>query len=235
MAMHHSFKLSYEHNHKDLMIMLVCMIIMNDAMPLFYKSRLGGECDLCCFLYGQSQPCCSLLEALLLIQQTCTLSCMIIKMTCHLPFHHSEQISSYIVLIELIQFMIITITIKALDVDNYEFVATSKNGFNGSLVEVGFCRHKKIHMIHRIITVSLNCLKIRRENKESEDRSIIIQVAYSDSHSQGSSTYSLLYACIPCAQGFEIIINGVAIAVIAASCSAIILYDIICILHITVI
>ena len=63
MAMHHSFKLSYKHNHKDLMIMLVCMIIMNDAMPLFYKSRLGGECDLCCFFYGYSQPCCSLLEA----------------------------------------------------------------------------------------------------------------------------------------------------------------------------
>ena len=128
---------------------------------------------------------------------------------------------------KLILFMIIIIIIKALDVDNYEFVATSKNGFNGSLVEVGFCRHKKIHMIHLIITVGLNCLKIRRENKESEDRSIIIQVAYSDSHSQGSSTYSLLYACIPCAQGFEIIINEVAIAVIAASCNVIILYDII--------
>ena len=39
------------------------MIIMNDALPLFGKSRLGGECDLCCFFYGYSQPCCSLLEA----------------------------------------------------------------------------------------------------------------------------------------------------------------------------
>ena len=29
------------------------------------------------------------------------------------------------------------------------------------------------------------------------------QVAYSDSYSQGSSTYSLLYACIPCAEGFS--------------------------------
>ena len=125
----------------------------------------------------------------------------------------------------------IIIVINAPDDNNYKFAATSKNGFNGSLVEVGFCRHKKIHMIHRIITVGLNCLKIRRENKECEDRSIIIQVAYSDSHSQGSSTYSLLYACIPCAQGFEIIINEVAIAVIAASCNVIILYDIIYISH----
>ena len=38
----------------------ICMI---DALPLFCKSRLGGECDLCCFFYGYSQPCCSLLEA----------------------------------------------------------------------------------------------------------------------------------------------------------------------------
>ena len=92
----------------------------------------------------------------------------------------------------------------------------------------------KIHMIRHIITVGLNCLKIQREHKESEDN-YNLQVAYSDSHSQGSSTYSLLYACIPCAQGFEIIINEMAIAVIAASCSVIILYDIICILHIPVI
>ena len=38
----------------------ICMI---DALPLFCKSRLGGECDLCCFFYGYSQPCYSLLEA----------------------------------------------------------------------------------------------------------------------------------------------------------------------------
>ena len=38
----------------------ICMI---DALPLFCKSRLGGECDLCCFFYGYSQPCCSLLKA----------------------------------------------------------------------------------------------------------------------------------------------------------------------------
>ena len=38
----------------------ICMI---DTLPLFCKSRLGGECDLCCFFYGYSQPCCSLLEA----------------------------------------------------------------------------------------------------------------------------------------------------------------------------
>ena len=30
---------------------------------------------------------------------------------------------------------------------------------------------------------------------------IIVQVAYSDSYSQGSSSYSLLYTCIPCAEG----------------------------------
>ena len=83
-----------------------------------------------------------------------------------------------------------------------------------------------------ILAMFFELSQIRRENKESEDGSIIIQVAYSDSHSQGSSTYSLLYACIPCAQGFEIIINEVAIAVIAANCSVIILYDVIYILHI---
>ena len=38
---------------------------MTDALPLFCKSILGGECDLCCFLYTYSQRWCSLLEALL--------------------------------------------------------------------------------------------------------------------------------------------------------------------------
>ena len=38
----------------------ICMI---DALPLLCKSRPGEECDLCCFFYGYSQPCYSLLEA----------------------------------------------------------------------------------------------------------------------------------------------------------------------------
>ena len=36
---------------------------MIDALPLLCKSRPGEECDLCCFFYGYSQPCYSLLEA----------------------------------------------------------------------------------------------------------------------------------------------------------------------------